>query len=233
MPKPMSKLLRNSVINGIHLAFKLGDTESNKTIETPGFEASYISFASQEAHQLNEYIKYTDSDGPMVYHFAPHGKWSIISTPKIKAQWRDKCQQITDNDGVWNAISGIYRSDGFYPFMLDNDVCICIKLHHSKSGPGVLLVPYQTYRLYTVTPRKYIPDISFKGEKLKCVDPCTYSMISINRQGVYINRKYRHKMDLEKEIQEQKNTHATDYELTIHYKDELVGIWHLNEDFKF
>lgn len=232
-------LLRNSIINGIQEAFKIKlkdklDPKDHTSITESGFEANYTSFASQEAQQLNHYIKNIDPNGPMIYLFAPHGKWSVVIIPKIKAQWLNRCQHVTINKSVMNVIPGMYKRDGFYPYMSDTEVSVRIRHgngHGHGLGPGVIMVPHQIYRIYNVTPSEHIPSVSFKGDVLQCVDPCTYSLVSINRQGIYINRKYRHKIDMQLEPKhEGPSTVVTEYDLSIYYRGDLIGAWKLSPD---
>jgi hypothetical protein len=171
-------------------------------VSNDGIEISGYAIASQEAHTLNEILgterQLTDVSP---YYFAPNGKWSVINFNKIKIRWADRCRQVQDDNGcIWNIVSGHWRDRIFIPDVLSNGVHIefeSLDMTEPEPEPSdhSVLLPHTIYRsnedISTV-----VPQVRFSNCLLECIRPLSLETISINRQGIYINRKFRDKIDL-------------------------------------
>jgi len=166
-------------------------------------EISGFAVASQEAHSLNDILKaegHLDDVSP--YYFAPNGKWSVINLPKIKIQWAARCRQVQvqdqdDNGCIWNVVSGHWNDKIFIPDVLSPGVRVEIEPLEppvSLDSKNILL-PYTIYRS-SEDISSLVPQVRFGSCLLECIRPLSLETVSINRQGIYINRKFRDKVEL-------------------------------------
>lgn len=164
-----------------------------------GIEISGYAIASQEAHTLNEILgteKHLTDVSP--YYFAPNGKWSVINFNKIKIRWADQCRQVQDDNGlIWNMVYGHWRNKTFIPNVSKGVYVEFESLDMLGSEPSDhnALLPHIIYRSNEDI-GTLVPQVRFSNCLLECIRPLSLETISINRQGIYINRKFRDKIDL-------------------------------------
>ena len=167
-----------------------------------------------------------------LYYFAPHGKWSVINFNKIKVKWAKRCQQVKTDDGIWTVLEGTWKDQVFLPYLESDSIKVVIhplsqsqSQSQSQSPEGRLLVPYQSYHQVTDITAQ-VPQVRFERSLLECVNPKSIANISVNRQGIYVNRKYRDKIELSEGL-------ATDqylkhYRMEIYHDDQLIDSYTLN-----
>lgn len=166
-------------------------TTQNKDISESGIEVSGLSIASQHASELNDVI--IGCNVPL-YHFVANGKWSCINFNKVKVNWKNSCTQTMVSGITYNIIIGHWKNGSFFPDMLDCKTIVKITPRPvpepEPESQTLILLPQQVY--HTSHDIK-VPTIRFNKQELECIKPKNSYTISINRQGVYINRKYRNK----------------------------------------
>lgn len=172
------------------------------TVLDDGIEISGYAIASQETHTLNEIL---GTEGHLTdvspYYFAPNGKWSVINFNKIKIIWADRCRQVQDDNGlIWNIVSGHWRNKTFIPNVLSKGVHVefeSLDMTETEPEPSEhnALLPHIIYRSNQDI-SKLVPQVRFSNCLLECIRPLSLETVSINRQGIYINRKFRDKIDL-------------------------------------
>lgn len=188
-----------------------------------GVEIGGIAIASQEAQELNDILK---TEGHTFrYFFAPNGRWSVLNINKIKVQWASRVQQIRKDARYWNIVPGHWSQDGkvFYPDMLSEHVQVMITptkaAQAQAQAHGYILLPYKSYKICTDI-SDLVPKVRFDQWELECVQPKSLSTISVNRQGIYINRKYREKT--EDAVENACYMECPAYELSIYYQGQLI-----------
>lgn len=189
-----------------------------------GVEISGFAVVSQEARELNDIIKSMGCDYYGLYDFAPNGNWSVLNLNKIKVQWAVRCQQYRDNHGkIWNILPGSWASESeFQPDMLSEHVKVIITVpgRQLNCDKGYALVPYENY----TTQRniaEIVPNIRFDKKQLDCIHPRSMGTVSINRRGIYINRKYREKIEIV-DLQDQEYPRVSKGRIDIYYKGKLL-----------
>lgn len=197
-----------------------------------GVEISGLAIASQEASQLNEILKAEGHAYEPVYHFAPNGRWSLLNFNKIKVQWAEKCMQCEGSDGtdIFNIIKGKWKNGIFIPYLLSPKVYAEIiptdkdqfqekTVRISSSGEDAeIMIPHKVYKV-----QQDLDDIKVRFERktLECVNPRSIMTISVNRQGIYINRKFREKVNMINSL-DNISTVVNHYTLNIYYEGVLL-----------
>jgi hypothetical protein len=171
-----------------------------ETVINNGVEISGIAIASQDAHELQEFA-HIEGFKDLLYDFVPNCKWSCLNLNKIKIQWDARSQQKQINGQLYNIISGAWdENKEFIAFALSKKIKVTI-VPEPNLIPNIdtnikhILVPYHTYQKINDI-SDIVPSLKFGKIKLDCIDPKDLQLISINRQGIYINRKYRDKVDI-------------------------------------
>lgn len=201
-------------------------TESDPYCKGPGYEISGLAVASQEAQQLND-VLFDRGVRTGYYYFSPHGKWSVINFNKIKIKWANRCQQIQNDDGIWTILEGEWKDGNFLPYIESDRVKVVIRPLHRQQSEGRVLVPFQSFHHITDISGQ-VPQVRFEKNTLECVSPKSIAVISVNRQGVYINRKYREKMELSTEPIQKSDQFLSHYQLEIYLDGQLLDSYTLN-----
>jgi len=196
---------------------------SRGTLTETGIEIGGIAVASQNCHELTEHLRSEGHD--YIYDFVPNGKWSCINFTKIKLHWARRAQQTASGAGgaTYNIIPGVWSNGSFYPDLLSKDVEVEIKptTTPTSSPSNYILLPVSVYRFhYDISNNGCVPALRFGRCELQCITPLSLFTVSINRQGIYINRKFREKADLITETVDYPK--VDQYELTIRYKGHVV-----------
>lgn len=196
------------------------------------FEISGIAVASQEAQELNN-ILFKEGHLTGQYYFSPNGKWSVLYMNKIKIQWAERCKQTKDQNGkIWNIVPGSWQKDVFLPDLQAHAHAhkVRVEIHPTVSqtpdtGTLNILIPHHIYKLQTDI-SNLVPQVRFDKKQLECVNPKSIANVSINRQGIYVNRKYRDKVDLV-DLSDKKYTKVDHYRLNIYYNNQLIDSYEL------
>lgn len=190
------------------------------SIINTGLEISGTALASQDAHELQEFA-HREGFKDIVYDFVPNCKWSCINMNKIKVQWAKRIQQVERNGKLYNIIPGKWDADIFHPEMASNNIIVTIKPVKpiEPADPGYLMLPFHTYHVVEdIT--DLVPVLKFGRITLDCVQPRSLKSVSINRQGIYINRKYRDKVEHTDTVPDCQC--VDNYELTIYYGNNIL-----------
>jgi hypothetical protein len=234
-------LTRSNIERAIQDSFKIKGKsrtrdEDQTDVEEAGVEISGTATASQEVRELNDILRHEGFGPDKFLDFAPNGKWSVLNMNKIKVQWATRCQQTRIDGTVWNIVPGRWEGSAFLPNMLSSMVKVKMTPSTpvsglgSEPGAGHVLIPHGICRTLTdiplrgggPSPSTSIPQLRFLGKTLECVSPRSLMCTSVNRQGIYINRKYRDKIELVSPP-EDRTAMLREYRLDIYYKDELLS----------
>jgi hypothetical protein len=126
--------------------------------------------------------------------------------PKIKIRWATRAKQIKIGKIMYNILEGSWDGQGaFVPHLAaqpadDKSKIKSLQIfpyHPTKSMSecSVILIPFKNY-CCTQTDMA-APEVSIANEPLKCVYSAVHYNVNFNRQGLYVNRKYRDKMEAE------------------------------------
>jgi hypothetical protein len=224
-------LLRSNIERAIQRTFNIRKLHDfgPAGIVGQGVEISGAAVASQEAQELNSLLLELAMDLAEPYHFPPNGKWSVLNMNKIKVQWANRCQQTVDSSGkVWNIIPGSWIGDVFSPDLLSRSVRV--EIHPSAPPPSqkssCILIPHHIYHIQSDI-NDLVPQVRFGKKQLECVNPKSIASISINRQGIYVNRKYRDKMELVRPADPLTYIKVDQYRLDIYYNDRILDSYDL------
>jgi hypothetical protein len=171
-------------------------------------EWSHNCMVTQDWDELNEFI-YTNElnmpDEKKPAYFEPHSKWSCIVLPKIKIRWTTRVKQIKLGSTLFNILEGKWDSSGaFLPNVASADeLAVKIYPYHASSpalkdtnsNEAIVLIPFKNYTSTQKIPDDTLPKLCIANENLECVYSTVYVNVSFNRQGLYINRKYREKTE--------------------------------------
>lgn len=158
---------------------------------------SALCTVTQDIDELNEYI-YINKLNLQIKpkYFDPKGKWVYITQPKIKLRWHNRIRQCQIGKQLYNIVPGTWDVEGnsYIPDIEENK-CVCkIKTNQTiENPPSKTLIPF---RSYYHTELGYAPNINIEGHRMECVYPLVHYHVHFNRQGLYVNRKYREKIDL-------------------------------------
>ena len=189
--------------------------------EDNGLEVNGFAIASQNATELNEVaIGYHIPP----YHFVANGKWSCINFNKIKVKWTEVCSQTDTPDGIYNILTGYWDSMSFYPDVMNDKTVVKItptSTHaHARTRTRTrtkIMVPLATSYASKVIK---VPKIRFNKNELESVEPKNISSVSVNRCGIYINRKYRDKTVMVDTPDD--SLKIDSYTMTIIYEDNVL-----------
>lgn len=146
-----------------------------------------ISFVTHDYDMLAEFIFKFKLQIKAVY-FDPDQFWSFIRIPKIKLKWKNEVEQVKIGVKTYNILTGHWHDGNFIPSM-ENGECVIIPSVRiaQEHQVSTVLIPYGVDITYQDEP----PGPEFEIEDVTCKYGITYYNISINRYGIYINRKYR------------------------------------------
>lgn len=196
----MSIILQNSLNREINKRFGLSlKIENHEEINKDAI-LNCLTYTTQDYDSFIEFM-YTfnlklDLVMPPAY-FEPNTHWSYIRLPKIKLKWREniKVPQVKVGLRDYNLINGTWMDDGkiILP-VLENASCIIKPLYTVpvEQRNKNILIPYGEFNRTKIDRE---PSIKVDGHTLSCKYPLTHYCVSINRQGIYINRKYRDKTE--------------------------------------
>jgi hypothetical protein len=168
-----------------------------------GLEITGLAVASQDALELQE-LAHSKGFKDIKYDFVPNCKWSCINFNKLKVQWAMKCQQTTIDGKQYNILPGAWSEDGkiFNVDALSTNIDIVIQpilasasdSDSDSDSSSYILLPFHTYQV-TKDISTLMPALKFGKKQLECINPKDLQSISINRQGIYVNRRHRDKID--------------------------------------
>lgn len=193
----MDHYLLNLILNSFpNCTSSLKPVDSKKTIfETVGIATQDTDLANEFAYLHNIADKMTQK---MIY-FNPSSQWCYLLIPKFKIKWQGgKTLQVNIGNRIYNVLKGSWKVNVFYPKMENNEHTIKIIPVSSSETTNdttnaTVLIPYNTYH-YTDT---YIdPEMKIDSKNFKCIYPYVHYGLSFNRQGIYLNRKFRDKIEL-------------------------------------
>jgi hypothetical protein len=168
-------------------------------------EWSHNCMVTQDWDELNEFIytnELTLAEDKKPLYFDPHAKWGCLFLPKIKIRWASRIKQIKLGHTIFNMLEGKWDSKGAFNINIINDRAdgITIKIypyHGTDTQAGsasICLIPFKNY-ICTQIITNMVPELCIVKEKLECVYAAIHVNVSFNRQGLYINRKYREKTE--------------------------------------
>lgn len=195
----MNTVLQNSLHAEINKRFGL----SLKTIDKEETSVQdnmlhCLTYATQDFDSLAEFM-YTfklklDLPIPPAY-FDPGAQWAYVRLPKLKLKWREKARQAKMGLRDYNMLTVTWTEDGKIVLPVeDGTSCIIKPVYHVPREQRIetVLLPYGEL---CRTVQDDDPGIKVSGHNFLCKYPLTHYSVSINRQGIYINRKYRDKME--------------------------------------
>ena len=163
--------------------------------KTNGLEWTNLCMVTQEFDELNEFIYFNElviDDEKRPEYFDPQSKWAFILLFKIKMRWETKVKQIKLGQQYYHVLLGSWQDGAFLPNIEDKDVVLKIypffKIQQEQYC-NVVLIPFKDYKVTKL--KTETPELVIANENLKCVYSATHYNVSFNRQGLYINRKFR------------------------------------------
>ena len=193
------------IIKALNNRYNLTEQETTDIFERNDttVEWSHNCMVTQDWDELNEFI-YTNElnmpDEKKPAYFEPHSKWSCIVLPKIKIRWTTRVKQIKLGSTLFNILEGKWDSSGaFLPNVAGADeISVKIYPYHASSQTlkeSIVLIPFKNYTSTQQIPADTLPKLCIANENLECVYSSMHVNVSFNRQGLYINRKYREKTE--------------------------------------
>lgn len=190
----MSALTRHNIETSLNTTFKIEPKSRTDTphVRESGLELGGICHVSQNDAELTQIVQQLGFMGE-AYNFVQNARWSCANLDKIKILWKEQVSQCIMHNNVYHIISGrlvrkhgrdMFRADTLHP-----DITVDF-ISDGLTNTNKLLVPQEEYHI-TTDISDTVPNIKFMGAALQCVEPKNLLHISINRQGVYINRKFR------------------------------------------
>lgn len=177
-----------------------------REVKDTGLELSHLCIVTQHWDELNEFIYTNDIQLPESKkppYFDPYSKWSCILLPKVKIRWETKAKQVKIGQQLYHMITGAWDESGaFIPSIQAQPVkdAPVVKIYPyfcEENKPKTVLIPFKSYKktslLLTEEELKaqMIPTITIAKEQIDCVYAAVHYHVSFNRQGIYINRKFR------------------------------------------
>jgi hypothetical protein len=195
-------MLHNNIARAVETTFNIktaqrssvteGDHKSNDMTEVGG-----LAIVSQDCQVLQDLVTQKGYSYKMA-DFIQYGRWSCINIDKIKVLWSERVRQASISGGLYNIVPGYWKSDSM--FIADTPADVEVRIipkggitHHT--GDKVILIPYNVHKMVTDI-SDIVPVIKFEGRILQCVSPIDIKTISVCRRGIYINRKFRQKIEL-------------------------------------
>ena len=160
---------------------------------TPDLEWSHICLVTQDWDELNEFIYKNELSMTPPLYFSPQSNWGCILLPKIKFKWTTRAKQVEIGCQLYNVLEGVWDDSG--AFIIDKTLKI-YPYFPSIVGHSVntILIPFKTYTSTNIIPGTELP-LKIGGETLECVYAGMHCSVNFNRQGLYINRKFRDKVE--------------------------------------
>lgn len=193
------------IIKALNNRYNLTEQETTVIFERNDttVEWSHNCMVTQDWDELNEFIYANELNMPdekKPAYFEPHSKWSCIVLPKIKIRWTTRVKQIKLGSTLFNILEGKWDSSGaFLPNVAGADgISVKIYPYHASSQAlkeAIVLIPFKNYTSTQKIPADSLPKLCIANENLECVYSTMYVNVSFNRQGLYINRKYREKTE--------------------------------------
>lgn len=200
-------MLRTYIVNAINTRFNLNlSNEKCFNRHDDLIECYHYCLITQDWDEINEFIYMNELAIPedkRPLYFPPQSNYGCILLPKIKIRWAFRAKQIKLGQKLYNVLEGNWTAQGaFVPKIAAGD-SVVVKLipYHggdissgSRAGPAVVLIPFKNYT--ACGDRGAAPEtFSIADDKVSCVYNAVYYNVSFNRQGMYINRKYRDKVE--------------------------------------
>lgn len=198
-------MLLTYAINAINNRFNMDiPTEKSFSRCDDSVECDHHCLVTQDWDELNEFI-YTrelaipDTKRPV--YFTPQSNYGLLIWPKIKIRWAFRAKQIKLGQKLYNILEGTWEAGAFVP-KLEVKSKVKVKLFPyqseepltSEGEPAIVLIPFKNYT-NTSSVAADIPTFSIADENVTCVYGSVHYSVSFNRQGLYINRKYRDKVE--------------------------------------
>ncbi len=172
------------------------DADHLTPLVSDAIEWDHKCIVTQDWDELNEFIYVNELPMSAPLYFAPQSNWSCLVVPKIKIRWAFRAKQIKLGEKLYNALEGFWGDNGIFVPNVASDDGIVVKIYYSgKQSPeasAIALIPFKTY---VAVNKVEAPTITIAKERIKCVYGAACSVINFNRQGLYINRKYRDKIE--------------------------------------
>lgn len=218
-------LMQSNIERALQSTFNIrGHISNGLYTRKPGLEITGHAIASQDALELQELAR-EEGFKDVMWHFVSNSRWSCINFTKIKALWSNRCQQVLVNGVLYNILYGSWIDKEYHVAAMAQDVKIVIKPisvlneHDALNETVPILIPHQTYYIVQDITSS-VPALKFDKKQLECINPKNLLKISINRQGIYINRKFRDKIDVRTGTVDQ--TTIGYFELRIHHEDNII-----------
>jgi hypothetical protein len=167
-----------------------------------------VSLVTQEWDELNEYIYTRDLRLTLPMPFLATGRWACLHVPKLRLRWKKRAPAVNVHNDRYILVSGAWRqqersSDDngwqFYPDLEDSAAELAISgwpRDQYVAGAGQVLLPAQARLSVTELPRADLDKRIRPLTDCRCQYAVEYQHWSFNRQGLYLNRKYRPSLDL-------------------------------------
>ena len=194
------------IINALEKRFNLNikDQEKKEPVKDIGLEWSHVCIVTQHWDELNEFIYINDieiSESKKPPYFDPYSKWSCILLPKVKIRWETKAKQLKIGQQLYHMLTGSWDDSGaFIPSIQSVKKTPVVKIYpyfHQENKSNTVLIPFKSYKTTSLLlteediKEQMIPTITIAKEQLDCVYAAVHYNVSFNRQGIYINRKFR------------------------------------------
>ncbi len=196
------------VLKALNNRYHLTEQDTTEIFERndTGAEWSHNCMVTQNWDELNEFIytnELTLSDESKPVYFEPHAKWSCLVLPKIKIRWTTRVKQIKLGSTLFNILEGQWDASGAFSPKIASADGLDVKIYPYHGSPalcaagsaGTVLIPFKNYTATQKIPADTLPKLCVANENLECVYAAMHVNVSFNRQGLYINRKYREKTE--------------------------------------
>lgn len=195
-------ILRKFILDEIKRSFNLSVEGSNSVI-IPKFEDlnvwCYHGIVTQDIDDIHEFIyklKITLDHKLVMNYFLPQGKLAYFFLPKIKIHWVEKIQQIQIGTDVYNIIKDFNWQPQYDMFELGNsDMKMKMKCKNFQyKTVDAILVPCKLYSNTIIDEDP--PKVKIMKKKMQYEYRYLHFDFIMNRQGIYVNRKHRDKLDI-------------------------------------
>lgn len=186
------KYIMNSLNTRFNLNLKTGLERPLQLASSSDLDWSYLCMVTQDWDELNEFIYSNELTLSPPIYFNPQSKWGGLFLPKIKLKWTNRAKQVSIGCQIYNVFQGTWDSGTF----TINGTSMAISPYFpSEIESNIVLIPLKTYKVTNIIPGTDLP-LKIGNETLECVYAAMHCAVNFNRQGLYINRKFRDKIEL-------------------------------------
>ena len=194
-------MLLTYIINAVNNRFNLSIANGKCfNRHDDAIECYHYCLVTQDWDELNEFIYMNElmiPDEKRPLYFTPQSNYGCLLLPKIKIRWAVRAKQIKLGQKLYNILEGTWNANGaFLPNLASTDVKVEITPYHGKGDTvlcSTVLIPFKNYT--TCCTVSGVPSFNIADDTVSCVHNTAYFNVSFNRQGMYINRKYREKVE--------------------------------------